>query len=103
MTTLRISARSKLLFLVFPPILFALCKPMSVRRGPYYSYGNYDPEYAYLFNSLSVLNGKVPYHRDHPGTTLQALGAVAERLAHLGQSRDQITEGVIRYPESHIY
>ncbi len=34
-----------------------------------------DPDFGYLFNSLLLLEGKTPWHVDHPGTPLQLLGA----------------------------
>ena len=43
-------------------------------RRPYFL--DYDPEYAYLLNSLNLLEMSVPGHFDHPGTPLQEFGAL---------------------------
>ena len=42
-----------------------------------------DPEYAYLFNALGILNLQVPYHVDHPGTTMQVLSALLIVIRYL--------------------
>ena len=50
-------------------------------RRPYFL--DYDPEYAYLLNSLNLLELSVPGHFDHPGTPLQVFGAVVVLLQWL--------------------
>jgi hypothetical protein len=43
---------------------------------PFFQLRNIDPAYAYLMNAMTLLCGHTPRHIDHPGTTLQMLGAV---------------------------
>ena len=45
-----------------------------------YAYG--DPDYGYLFNSLLLLDGKSPWHIDHPGTPVQMIGALVMPAWH---------------------
>jgi hypothetical protein len=75
-----------LAILVVPILLF--CFPLILRsyHGPYYLGYNSDPAYAYLLNSLNILNGVPPGHTDHPGTTVQLLGAVGILIRWLGSS-----------------
>ncbi len=62
------------LFLLIPVLIFTSSWYLRTASGPYYEY-NFDPEYCYFLNALSILDGEVPGHTDHPGTTLQILGA----------------------------
>lgn len=45
-----------------------------------------DPDYGYLMNSLLLLEGKAPIHIDHPGTTVQLLGAAVIRIIYFFQN-----------------
>ena len=62
--------------LVIPLILLILSRVLVNIKGEYYLGWNLDPEYAYLFNSVNLLHLDIPGHYDHPGTTMQELGAV---------------------------
>jgi hypothetical protein len=72
--------------------------------GPFYLYG--DPCYVYLFSSLGMLQGLAPGHIDHPGTTMQELGAVvilARWLVTRLIGGDQtIAESVVAHPEAYL-
>jgi hypothetical protein len=70
------------------------------RMKPYST--NPDPSYAYLLNSLLMAEFKAPYHADHPGTTLQMLGAVAIRAATLFSNREAMIRDVVQYPEFYL-
>ncbi len=43
--------------------------------GPYYNKNRSDPSYAYLFNALDIEQGVTPFLIQHPGTTVQLIGA----------------------------
>ncbi len=45
-------------------------------QGPFYSFSNIDPSYAYLFNGFELLHFHAPGHTDHPGTTTQLFMAM---------------------------
>lgn len=42
-----------------------------------------DPGYQYLYNGVVVVQGGVPTHTDHPGTSLQWLSGIVSWLVHL--------------------
>ena len=68
-------------------------------RRPYFL--DYDPEYAYLLNSLNLLEMSVPGHFDHPGTPLQEFGALVLLVQWLagGAGPAGLAESVLRDPE----
>ncbi len=65
-----------------------------------------DPDYAYLFNGMGLLQSLAPGHIDHPGTTLQELAAVTILLKHvagcLAGARGTIAKGVLGDPEAYL-
>jgi len=82
------------------PLLFALNALWLAReRGPLWLGQNSDPSYQYLFNSLLILNGQPPCHIDHPGTTVQTLGAVLLSATTPGRDRDEQTSAILADPE----
>jgi hypothetical protein len=63
----------------------------------------YDPDYHYLLNSLALAEGVAPFHTDHPGTTLQELGAAVLLVRHgLHPGGVSLRDQVLRDPESAI-
>ncbi len=52
-------------------------------QGPFYSFQNIDPSYAYLFNGFELLHFHAPGHVDHPGTTTQLFMALVMGLKWL--------------------
>lgn len=71
-------------------------------RRPYFL--DHDPEYAYLLNALNLLEFSVPGHFDHPGTPLQAFGAVLLLLQWLagGAGPHGLAESVLLAPERYL-
>ena len=80
----------------------ALCffSSLEAWRGPAHIAGSFDPDYAYLFNSLNVLNGIPPGHHDHPGTTVQTWGGLTLRMKYPSETREVITEKVLKDPDA---
>jgi hypothetical protein len=60
--------------LVFIAVLLRYCS------GPFYFGNNSDPSYFYLYNFLYILEGKSLEFVDHPGATLDMLGAAVVRI-----------------------
>ena len=60
-----------------------------------------EPEYAYLFSSLNLAEGKATHYADHPGTTVQLAGAALLRLKHPLNSPLR-SEDALKNPERHI-
>jgi len=71
-----------LLLLLLPVFIFFTTGILRDARGPYWLGTNSDPEYAYLLNSLNVATLQTPGHTDHPGTTVQVLGAGILRISY---------------------
>lgn len=94
-----------MLLAVLPVVIFLLSLVYS-NGWLYYLGANSDPEYCYLFNSLNILNSHVPFHIDHPGTTLQILGAMVLSLKgainNLSLSRSVIQTSVLLEPEYYL-
>lgn len=63
---------------------------------------NSDPEYAYLFNSLNIAKFEAPTHTDHPGTSLQLLGAVVIRASYFFSGKTSLVEDVLSRPEHYL-
>jgi len=86
------------------PLVFALTALWLARqRGPLWLGQNSDPSYQYLFNSLLILNGQPPCHIDHPGTTVQTLGAVVLSTTTPGRDRDEQTATLLADPERALF
>jgi hypothetical protein len=91
----------RLLFLMLPTALLLLTLVLHHVRGPYWI-AVYDPEYAYLLNSLQVAQMQTPTVVHHPGTPLQILGAVVLRTSHFFWGQDQLADDVLRKPEFYL-
>lgn len=87
---------------IFPVAFVFLVVVARTGATPYYML-NYDPDYAYLFNSLSILGGLAPLHIDHPGATVQILGtAIIWFLTMIDGSEKTIYAAVIDNPEAFL-
>ena len=83
---MQIKAKTLLLLSLIPIVVFFSSLYLKEKTGPYYYGHNFDPEYAYLLNSLMILNSQTPYHVDHPGTPLQVLGSLVIQTTFYYQS-----------------
>jgi hypothetical protein len=100
------NGRCCLTLAVLPICLFVLSWVFRSIKGPYYLGANIDPAYAYLLNSLGILNGYTPAHIDHPGTTLQLFGALILYgkwfiTSYLGRS-GPLNNSVLSDPEGYL-
>lgn len=94
---------SRTFFVCLVPMLFlVLCLHLKFSTGPYYLGNNNDPAYLYLVNSLYILDGLAPDFIQHPGTTLQLLGAVVIRCMAGTIPFAQLPENVYRNPEHYL-
>ena len=69
-------------------------------KGPFYMMG--DPDYAYLLNALNILTGQAPAHVEHPGTSLQMLGAFILWISHRLFGVMDVTSDVLTRPEFYL-
>jgi len=91
------------LLLVIPLILFITSLDTIRARDKAWYAGGYDPEYAYLFNSLNMATFRLAGHVDHPGTTMQVAGGVVLRAVWMFDKRaDNLTDAVLAEPEHYI-
>lgn len=94
---------SVLLFII--PVILSVTSIQTINeRGKTWYRGDYDPAYAYLFNSLNITNGLAPGHYDHPGTNMQELGAVVLKVTWMidHHGGKDLTEAVIKQPEHYL-
>ena len=89
--------------IIIPCLLFVTSlETIQTRNKSWYS-GGYDPEYAYLLNSLNTARFRLPGHIDHPGTTTQVAGGIVLEGAWLIDPRgENLTQSVLTEPEHYI-
>lgn len=89
--------------LIIPVILFLTSLDTIKSRDKSWYAGGYDPEYAYLFNSLNMATFKLAGHIDHPGTTMQVAGGIVLKVAwNLNPRGDDMATAVLSDPEHYI-
>lgn len=71
--------------------------------GPFWRAGVNDPDYAYLLNSLAIVDGGSVGHGDHPGSTLQFFGAGVILVAHAVAGQGAVVEDVLVRPERYLH
>lgn len=91
-----------LLALPVPVMVLALAAWLGTARGPYYLGANADPDYAYLLNALGLLQGHSPNHTDHPGTPVQAAGAVVIAATYAVSGSGGLVKHVLTHPERYL-
>lgn len=72
--------KSKFQIIIFTGFIVLAASLFRFYSGPFYYGNNSDPSYLYLYNFLYVLEGKSPQFVDHPGTTLDILGALVVKV-----------------------
>ncbi|MEO8664082.1 MAG: hypothetical protein ABI462_01185 [Ignavibacteria bacterium] len=93
----------KTLFLLIVPVFYLLFFSLiRYSQGPFYNSMLYDPTYVYLLSSLNLAQGVGVFHTDHPGSTVQIIGAVVIKVLHAVFGRtDDIAQSVLNTPESY--
>jgi hypothetical protein len=91
-----------LAYLVLPLILFFTGLSFFHEMALYYL-RSIDPEYAYLFNGLTIARLRFELgHIDHPGTPLQILIAISIWIIQPFRSQNSMAENVISNPELYL-
>jgi len=93
--------KNNIAFLVVPITIIILGLLVGKINSNYFLI-NWDPDYAYLFNGLSIYSGKAPQHIDHPGTTLQSAIAIYFFIREMGTSSQALYLKVIADPEKFL-
>ena len=70
-------------------------------KGPQWLQYSFENPYAYLFNSLLLIDGQAPDYTDHPGTTTEVFGAIVMR-AFSTKSQEHLIAAVIQDPEKYL-
>lgn len=92
-----------IILLVVPIILFLSSLKTIKERDKVWYGGGYDPEYAYLMNSLNMARLKLVGHFDHPGTTAQIAGGIILKVSWLIDKRgEDLTTAVLSEPEHYL-
>ncbi|MFC1848572.1 hypothetical protein ACFL27_00045 [candidate division CSSED10-310 bacterium] len=91
-----------LLLLILPIIMVFTSLYLNI--GPHWVVYNYDPEYQYLLNSLNLAHMKPVGLVEHPGTTVQSMGALILRTVHLLRfsSQADLKTDVLTNPEFYL-
>lgn len=97
-----IRLKHAILLSCMPILLVVLGWQVRNAQGPYWLAPNQDPEYAYLLNALNIAGLKAPVHIDHPGTTLQILGAVVLRIGNVIIGDSPFARDVLGRPEAYL-
>jgi len=90
------------------PVLFLLAYTIvGNQKGPYFWTPNQDPDYAYLVDSLNIVNSTEPGMFQHPGTTLSMLGAGVILVSYFIQSQltpaiAPLNQAVLENPELYL-
>lgn len=94
-----------IILFVLPVLFIILSLVCQNSKGEFYLNNRYDPSYVYLINSLNLsqFNGSGVGHFDHPGTTVQEIGAVVIYFVHKssGKNNDIVTD-VFNRPEYYL-
>jgi hypothetical protein len=90
-----------LLCLIIPVVFLIAILQLTRANGPQWLPTKFENPYAYLFNSLLLLDHKTPEHTDHPGTTTQVFGAIVLR-AFSDQPDEQLISSVLEQPEKYL-
>jgi hypothetical protein len=83
-----------------PAALVATAIWTRIARGPAWLAFNFDPTYAYLLNSLTILEGYPPFLIHHPGLPLQAIGSIVIAALHAATGHGPMAADVIARPET---
>ncbi|MBV8481256.1 MAG: hypothetical protein JO077_00135 [Verrucomicrobia bacterium] len=92
---------SPLLFLIIPILFVVAVAQLTKAKGPQWLPYSFENPYAYLFNSLLVVEGQPPVYIDHPGTTTEMFGGVVLRMSSLKTAEDLIYSSLV-HPEIQI-
>ena len=91
-----------ILLLIFP-LLFLFITLQYKKEITNYSLTTVDPEMAYLYNSLAITQGHLPYFVDHPGIPLQYIGAAVVAVTHIFRDNKSLEQDVMLNPDYYIH
>jgi hypothetical protein len=86
-----------------PCLLLLTAAWMRSARGPAWLAFNFDPTYADLLNSLTILKGYPPFLIHHPGLPLQAIGSLVMAAVYGTTGTGTLVSDVVARPETYIF
>lgn len=91
-----------LILIILPAFLFITSRIIKDAQGPYYLNFS-DPSYAYLISSLNLARGFNIVYTDHPGTTVQVIGAITIKVYYLLSNKNtDLARDVLMRPEDYL-
>lgn len=95
---------SVFVLLILPVMLVFTAALLKYARGPYYICSDTEQDYIYLISSLALAESKQVFYTDHPGTTLQILGAATLKISHAFNfsEKDSLEFSVLKNPEFYL-
>lgn len=92
------------LLLILPFMMVFTTLYINKAKGPYWVGMNCDPDSSYMLNALNLARMKKVGHPDHPGTTVQAAGAIVLRSVHFLNffSKHDLQTDVLKNPEFYL-
>lgn len=89
---------------IIPIALFIISFSLRQSQGPYFLNTHYDPVYPYLISSLNLVQFSQVTLVEHPGTSVQLIGAAVIKMFYLidGKNTD-IAEDVLSRPEEYLH
>lgn len=90
------------LFVPIPILFIFLALLIRNTQGPFWMAYVTDPDYAYLFNSLSITQALPIGHFDHPGTPLQSLGAIVIQFLYSIRQQPNLVTDVLTNAEIYL-
>lgn len=95
-------AWTSIVLVVLPVLYLASAMILRADGGPFWIWHAIDPSYFYLFDAVNLVNLTSPDHIAHPGTTVQAIGALVLLAVQGFADAETITERVLADPETHL-
>lgn len=91
------------LSVIIPIALFIISFSLRQSQGPYFLNTHYDPVYPYLISSLNLVQFSQVTLVEHPGTSVQLIGAAVIKIFYLidGKNPD-IAVDVLSRPEEYL-
>ncbi len=96
------NGNTKTILLVLPVSFFAVSWVLRDNGGPFWIWHIVDPSYAYLVDSLNLINLRWAQNIYHPGTTVTALAALIIKAAHPFTAGGDIARIVLAEPERYL-
>jgi len=95
--------RALIVLLALPFVYLALILWVRHTAGPFWTWYSIDPIIRYLLDALNLLHLRPPGNVDHPGATVQLIGAFVLKILHPLSSADEITRAVLSDIDAHIW